>query len=395
MSIELLNKEHLSVLKNSINSTKNRMRIVSPFIGFETSKLLVDCIKETKVECTIITRFYREDFLNHASSLEALKILIEAGVKVIALKDLHAKLYIFDNELVVLGSANFTMGGFRYNHELSLIIEDELELINQLSIYYDSLLNEIESSGDWLIHRKRIEDELKLVNELSKNRKDKSIKYKNTHQFGATVMKETEFKEYDNIEKIIRENINSGFEHNVWLKFVGTGNNRFEPNVKYTPERLNSNGKNVTCFPRNPRSIENGDTIYLSALSWDKNNTVTPMIIARAITKGFKAKNVTSQEDCRQYAWMSEYPYYIELYDIEILDAEISSCISLDRLIRELGCDLYPSTLGKQLSVAELKSRHYQKSHLRLTASAKQYIDKMFDDIGEKLGVIKYWCWNK
>lgn len=390
MSIELLNKEHLSAFKNSVDNTKNRIRIVSPFIGFETSKQLAISLKGTQVGCTIITRFYREDFLNHASSLEGLKILLEAGFKVIALKNLHAKLYIFDNELAILGSANFTMGGFRFNHELSLIIEDEDELINQLSTYYDDLLRKIESSGNWIIDLKRIEEEIKLVDELSKNRKDKSIKYKNTYQFGMAITEQAQIKESDEIEKIIREHINSDFAHGVWLKFVGTGDNRYEPNEKYSPERLNSNGKKVTSFPRNPRSIGDGDFIYLSALSWDKNNIVTPMIVARASTKGFKSENVASKEDCKQYTWMSEYPFYVEIYDIEILNTEISNCISLDSLIRELGCDLYPSTQGKLLSIAELKSRHYQKSHLRLTASAKQYVDKMFDDIGKKYGVIRY-----
>lgn len=390
MAIELLNKDHLSTFKNSIDNAKECIRIVSPFIGFETSKLVANSLKDTKVKCTIITRFYREDFLNHASSLEGLKILIEAGFKVIALKNLHAKLYIFDNELAILGSANFTMGGFRFNHELSLLIEAEEELINKLSIYYDDLLMNIESAGNWLLDLKMIEDEIKLVDELSKNRKDKNVKYKNTHQFGAEMKDQKEIKESDEIEKIIRHHINSGLKNGVWLKFVGTGNDRFEPTEKYFPERLNRNNKIVTSFPRNPRSLEDGDFIYLSALSWDKNGIVTPMIVARAKTKGFKPENVASEDDFKQYTWMREYPYYVEINDIEILNTEINNCISLDRLIRELGSDLYPSTQGMQLSVAELKSRHYQKSHLRLTASAKQYIDKLFDDIGKKFGLIKY-----
>jgi hypothetical protein len=366
MSIELLNKEHLSTFKNSIDNTKKRIRIVSPFIGFETSKQLANSLKDNQVKCTIITRFYREDFLNHASCLEGLRILLEAGVKVITLKSLHSKLYIFDDELAILGSANFTMGGFQFNHELSLIIEDEEEFINQLSKYYDDLLDKIESSGDWQLDLKKVEEEIRFVDELSKNRKDRNIKYKNIYQFGAAITDKTEIRESDDIEKIIRENINSGFKNGVWLKFVGTGDDRYVPTEKYSPERLNRNGKNVTSFPRNPRSIEDMDFIYLSALSWDKNGVATPMIVARANTLGFKVENVATEEDCKQYKWMSEYPYYVEIYDIEILNTEISNCISLDRLIRELGCDLYPSTQRKQLSVAELKSRHHQKSHLRL-----------------------------
>lgn len=389
MAIEVLNKDHILAFKNSVENTKEKIRIASPFIGFETSKQLANSLKETKTECTIITRFYREDFLNHASSLEGLKILTEAGFKVYALQNLHSKLYIFDNDLAILGSANFTMGGFRWNHELSLLIEDEEDLILQLNNYYDDLLDSIMASGEWLIDTKQIEDEIKIVDKLSKDRKDKTTKYKNLFQFGATIPKQKEINITDEIEKTIREDIDSNFNQGIWLKFVGTGNSRYEANQKYSLERLRSNNKSVTSFPRNPRGIGKGDYIYLSAVSWDKNGTATPMIVGRARTKGFQVENIASNDDRKQYIWMEEYPYYVELYDIEILDTEIINCISLDRLIRELGSDLYPTTQGKQLNVAEMKSRHYQKSHLRLTPSAKQYIDKVFDDIANIKGVKK------
>lgn len=390
MAIEILNKDHILAFKNSVENTKENIRIVSPFIGFETSKQLVNSLNGTKKKCTVITRFYREDFLNHASSLEGLKILVEAGFEVYALKDLHSKLYIFDESLAILGSANFTMGGFRWNHELSLLIEDEEELILQLNDYYDDLLDNIISSGDWLIGLEQIEDEIKMVDKISKDRKDRNTKYKNTIQFGATITKKSEVNITDEIERTLKEDIDLSFDAGIWLKFVGTGNSRYEPNQKYTLERLRSNNKNVTSFPRNPRGMGKGDYIYLSAVSWDKNGTATPMIVGRARTKGFQIENIASSDDKKQYIWMEEYPYYVELYDIEILDTEIINCISLDRLIRELGADLYPTTQGKKLSVAELKSRHYQKSHLRLTPSAKQYIDKVFNDISTSNGIKKY-----
>lgn len=38
MSIELLNKEQLSIFKNSIDDSKKYIRVVSSFTGFETAK---------------------------------------------------------------------------------------------------------------------------------------------------------------------------------------------------------------------------------------------------------------------------------------------------------------------------------------------------------------------
>lgn len=387
MTIELLNENHILAFKNSIRNTKSKIRIVSPFIGFETSRQLANSLGDSNVECIIITRFYREDFLNHASSLSGIKILVEAGFKIYALKSLHSKLYIFDDELAILGSANFTMGGFRWNHELSLMIEDEKELILELNDYYDDLLNNIVTSGNWLIDREKVEEEIKMVEKLSKHRKDKTTKYKNNIQFGANISKNKNIDVTDEIEKIIRNDIDDTFTEEIWLKFVGTGNSRYKPSDEYSPEKLKN--KIVTSFPRNPRGIGEDDYIYLSAISWDKNNIPTPIIIARARTKGFNPENIASEDDKKRYIWMEDYPYYIELYNVEILNTEVIEGISLDRLINELGSNLYPTTKGKQLTIRELKNRHHQKSHLRLTPSAKQYIDKEFDDIGKMKGIKK------
>lgn len=389
MAIEVLNKDHILAFENSVRNAKMKIRIVSPFIGFETSKRLANSLKESNVECIIITRFYREDFLNHASSLAGLKILVEAGFEVYALKDLHSKLYIFDSDLAILGSANFTMGGFRWNHELSLLIEDEEELTLSLNDYYNNLLRNIKDSGNWLIDIAQVEEEIEIVDNLSRRRKDKNTKYTNSVKFGAKITDQKEINVTDEIEKTLREDIDLNFNQGIWLKFVGTGNSRYGQNDRYSPETLRDSNKTVTSFPRNPRGIGEDNFIYLSAVSWDKNNTPTPMIIGRARTRGFRSENIATAADKMQYSWMEDYPYYIELYDIEIFNATVVEGISLDRLINELGSDLYPTTQGKQLTIRELKSRHHQKSHLRLTASAKQYIDKEFEDIARLKGINK------
>ncbi len=388
MPIELLTKDHISVIKNTLNNCKDEIRIVSPFIGLQTANLLADVIRDTNVNCTIITRFYRDDFLNHVSSLDGLKALQKSGCKLYALKNLHTKLYIFDDNTGILGSANFTMGGFKYNHELSLLIEDEKELVEQLAEYYFVLLNEIKTKGNFEINLLKIEDEIKETDRLSKDRNDRKTKYSNTCKFGAELSNDSSVLESDIIEEAMREEIDHKFDKNIWLKFVGTGDERYDVATQYKPILLNSNGKTTTSFPKNPRGMSDGDYIYLAALSWDKDGNATPMIMGRSRTKGFDINHVITNEDEKQYPWMIRYPYYVEIYDVEVLNVSVGDTISLDRLIRELGADLYPSTQGKQLTTAELKSRHYQKSHLRITATAKKYIDQLFDDIAVKNGTV-------
>lgn len=64
-----------------------------------------------------------------ANSIDAIEMMMNAGIKVYALKGLHTKLYLFDDNVGIVGSANFTSGGFISNFELSLMAVDEMDLL--------------------------------------------------------------------------------------------------------------------------------------------------------------------------------------------------------------------------------------------------------------------------
>lgn len=71
-----------------------------------------------------------------------------AGIDVYALKGLHSKLYLFDDTYGVLGSANFTAGGFKSNIELSLLLNNDDGILKELHSYFDDLLNKIKQSKE-------------------------------------------------------------------------------------------------------------------------------------------------------------------------------------------------------------------------------------------------------
>lgn len=388
MAIELLTNDHYSHIKNAMMNTKGQINIISPFIGFNTAKLLCEYLSKQNVDCKVITRFYREDFLNNASSIKGLDLLKKRGVSIYAIKGLHTKLYLFDKDVAVLGSANFTFGGLVLNHELSLYISDETELIESLNNYYSVLFDKMVSSTYSEVTQEIIEVEIAMLERLIKNRKDKGIKYKNDYQYGAELKTETTKIETDIIENIIIENINESSQEGIWFKFEGTGENRFSPSESYEITKVNrSNVMNLTNFPIYPASIRNGDLIYLCAISWDKNGIATPMVVARAKTTGANRDNKADNEMLSQYPWMQRYPYYIELYSIEIINTDVQNCISLHNILMEVGCNTYPSTINKKLTHAELRTRHYQKAYLRITPTAKSYIDSKFNEL-----ITRYRC---
>ena len=387
MSIELLTNEHMISFKNALNNASNSIKIISPFIGLNTSKIIVEFMKKNpNCDCTIITRFYTQDFLEGVSSLEGLKLLKQSNVKLYALKNLHSKLYIIDNNYGIVGSANFTMGGFKSNHELSLVIEDESELLNELNNYFCDLKENIESNGDWEILINKIEEEIELTDKLFKNRKDKTIKFTNNKKWGASITaKESDIQEQNIIEDYLRQDLM--IDNDIaWLKFEGTGSDRWNNINKYAPHKLKSKGIYAAFFPRNPRGIESGKSIFISVLSYDEKGNAIPMIIGRAKSYGYNPNNIVYDIDKQNAMWIERYPYYIELYDIEVIDSEIVNGISLNTLIMQLGSDLYPTTIGKNIVQEDIKKRHHQKSHIIITSIAKKAINDKLDSLLNKYG---------
>jgi hypothetical protein len=387
MSIELLTNDHYPHIENAIMNAKNQIYIISPFIGFNTSKLLCEYISKQNVACTVITRFYREDFLNNASSIKGIDLLKRQGVSIYALKGLHTKLYLFDKDVAVLGSANFTFGGFVLNHELSLYIADEPELIRNLSNYYVELLGRVIDCSGSEVTQEIIDNEIVMLERLIKNRKDKTTKYSNDYRFGADLKNEMPMAGTDIIENIVIESINESSQEGIWLKFEGTGENRFSPHQSYDITKVSRNNKmNITNFPFYPASIKDSDLIYICAISWDKNGIATPMVVARARTTGANRENKADKEMLKEYPWMERYPYYIDLYNVEIINTDVQNCISLHNILMEVGSNTYPSTVNKSLTHAELRTRHYQKAYLRITPTAKSYIDSKFNELVKRYG---------
>lgn len=88
MSIRILEKDLGQVFCDLIRSSESSIRIISPYIGKE----LVDLLCKTKrkqIECTLVTRFYREEFIAKASDLNALRVALDHSCDIYALQKLH------------------------------------------------------------------------------------------------------------------------------------------------------------------------------------------------------------------------------------------------------------------------------------------------------------------
>ena len=139
--------------------------------------------------------------LNKANSIEAIELMMNSGIEVLAVKGLHTKLYLFD-EAGIIGSANFTAGGFKSNIELSLFFQDEVEILSDLHMYYDEMYNKIIQAGNGVITKEIISDAKERYFKAFDSKKNKG-KNLNSYMFGVSLDKKTQFSDIDEIVKEI------------------------------------------------------------------------------------------------------------------------------------------------------------------------------------------------
>ncbi|CAM5198720.1 Cardiolipin synthase A [Ureibacillus acetophenoni] len=153
----------------SMQMCAEKIVIISPFISLNIAEKLVQIVKEKNIDCIIITRFERKSFIEKASSIEALRVLVESGISVFALKDLHTKLYLIDDKSCYVGSANFTNKGLNINHELLLYFDEETE-VEKLNSYANKLIKQLD---DWSITIERIQREQAIIEGYNETQKEK------------------------------------------------------------------------------------------------------------------------------------------------------------------------------------------------------------------------------
>lgn len=390
MAINLISEGFGKVFYDLLENTKSEVNIISPFISYSTADKLSKWLVESacNIQCTIITRFNREEFISGANSIEGLERLKQAGVNIYALQHLHTKLYIFDKDSAIMGSANFTMKGFFKNHELGMSMQNETTFTMQCVDYFSGLLQQIKENGNWELDLENIEKEKQLVKKiLSKRGKANTNEY-NNYRWGAVLDKEEndqqskpeyDFEEhFDIFDRATSESTSYLEESNtgIWIKFEGSSENRVPNNMVYM-KRKESNYQylNRTYYPRQPISVKKDDIIFFAVVSRDKQGNDTPIVVGYASAEGFNANNVVHKDDKKYQEWNDRYPYYVEYSNGRFLSLPVAEGITLLELCNALKHKVYPRTLLKEKTpITEILKRHHQKAHIQITEEAKKYL---------------------
>ncbi|MCQ6264707.1 phospholipase D family protein [Fictibacillus sp. WQ 8-8] len=390
MAVTLITEDLFDQFNELLDTTEKEINIISPFIGRKTSLQLAKWLTINKgINCNLITRFYREEFIENVSSLSGIEVLMNAGVNIYALVDLHTKLYVFDNHSAIIGSANFTQGGFVSNHELCILLNNEREIAERSNKYFYDLLGRIIDIGEGKVTQEWIETEIEMARKTAPFRKAKNTTYTNVFKRGAVLPK---LKKVDLFEEILENTPTNNIDSNssAWFKFEGTGEDRIPNYMNYREMKgVRKRDLNQTFFPRRPSGIEKGDILFLTIVSMDDKDVPTPMIVGYAETEGYIAQNIANANEIKETPWKDRFPYFVEFTRGKAINAPIKRGIRLIDLYNSLGKDTYPSLQQKSdISLKNLHTMHFRRSHIRITHDAKNHLKSELDKLFVKYGSI-------
>lgn len=372
--IKLITTNTKDDILNLLENVTKSFYLISPFIGINTSRKLANVISKTGIKVTIITRFSRNDFYSRASSIEGLKILREVGCELKAVKKLHTKLYIFDNNAIVMGSSNFTDGGLISNIELNVLICGEKDIINHSIAYFNEININIEK--DYYITKEMIQEEIDFLKSLGDKR---NPKFPESTDFGKEINPK---KKLDKIEELLSSpKVIKSKNSSAWIKFEGYSDHRRAQNDAPLNITLNDEGCYRTHFPSKPTGYETGDLIFIARNSWDRNGDKTPMIYGYGITHKFDIHDMMSQKDQEKNEVFKRWPYFIYVENFRHINTKLLDGISLLDMLREVGYNSYPGSSERKSSFEELKKIHGQKDKLRITDEAKEYLLMKLNEI--------------
>lgn len=404
--IKALSNDHYETILDLFDASTKSIQIVSPFLSRSMAEKLCSIITQQKVSCTFITRLYIQDMLAKANSLDALGLMIDAGIQVYAVKGLHTKLYLFDESSAILGSANFTTSGLKTNIELSLLFQDEPAVLGDLNLYFETLLTQIKADGK-VTHTILEDAKLQYMNAwaatkgqgttVSGKMYGASFGTKAKFDSTASIMKELDACKQDT--DIIFDCFRGTevmdqikFSHTIWLKFNGEADDRLGADDPYEMVQVPLDGKLVYIenYPFKVSSVKEGDEIYLAGLTTDRKGRNQPVIMGRGRLRAFAPSNHVRDQWLEDFPWMARFPWFCVLDECEVLNAKAADGIPMDVVWEALGSNTYQASFGRSESAAEVSRKHYQKAHIRLSGNAKVYVDQQFDILADKYGVVRY-----
>lgn len=180
--IELYRSPWRSQFQRALDNVRSELIIAAPFIKKSEAEYVCNCLLSVKsgkeLYVRVITDLRAESVLGGSLDMDALKIFqnLMENSEVITLPHFHAKVYIFDTSLAVVGSANLTTAGLDSNYEYGVGIRDHI-LVERIKADIDAYAR----VGNVLLREQ--------IDELSQVAEEISAEYRNVQRSAAASAK--------------------------------------------------------------------------------------------------------------------------------------------------------------------------------------------------------------
>ncbi len=109
-------------LRSRVERAQKSVVVAAPYVGKVLGALLR--LRHKKVQARVVTSLRLSEVLSGATDIGAICELAESRVQIQSIPHLHAKIYLIDEEEVLVTSANPTHSGWRSNLEVGLAAQD-------------------------------------------------------------------------------------------------------------------------------------------------------------------------------------------------------------------------------------------------------------------------------
>lgn len=133
-------------------------------------------------------------------------------------------------------------------------------------------------------------------------------------------------------------------ERQGFVKFFGQGSNR-SPRERTVLDAVKTSGSHRICtYPkgRRPRAVRDGDVMFMAQLVKGPNDIV---VYGRAIARAHEpGRDDASAGDISLRSWLSRWPHFIRVHEMEFLDGTLGDGVPLSELMDELGAYAFGPT---------------------------------------------------
>ncbi|MCK5241778.1 phospholipase D family protein [bacterium] len=316
-----------SVLNEALQRNHARLRIVCPFIKRRTTERLLRLGKPDFFQ--VITRYNLRDFYDSISDTEALRLLIENGAQIRCVRNLHAKLYLFDEHRVIVTSANLTEAALLKNHEFGFVSEDS-DILDYCLKYFNNLWGRV---GPDITNERLSKTEEILSKSLVGGSRLSQIAGLGDEGVDAGI----------SIPPLVlppwQEDVIQSF-----VKFFGEGDKRSDRSRSVLDEVRRSGCHWACTYPKGkrPRQVKDGAVMFMGRLVKEPSDI---LIYGRAVAMSYQeVRDDASAADIKIRDWKEKWPHYIRMHHTEFLAGSLAAGVSLNKLMDELKSDAFAST---------------------------------------------------